>query len=193
VTAQFLDGFRYKEKDYAIAGIHGEALFDPENLGLNPAVTCTACSRGYVCTYTLLGKQLVVSRLAVNLLDFHAEPEWLPVPGPEINGRKPMLAEERFPLFNNLYEDLELPVRFTGGLLIARDFIQELYVHMGFHPAWKFHEVWELLFDDGILTESQDVSLKVAELRKKLEPTLLKPKEPKGKLKWVKDTFKLDY
>ncbi len=83
----------------------------------------------------------------------------MPQVGPDINGREPALPVDQQPLFNNVYDNLNLPLPFSGGFLIARDFIRELYVHMGFHPAWKFREVWELLFDNGILKESQDVSL----------------------------------
>ncbi|BDZ71293.1 hypothetical protein GCM10025861_18100 [Methanobacterium petrolearium] len=38
--------------------------------------------------------------------------------------------------------------------------------HRGFHPAWKFEEVNELIFHDGKLTEKKDVSDKLAEVRK---------------------------
>jgi hypothetical protein len=31
------------------------------------------------------------------------------------------------------YRDLRQLIEFTGGLLLADDFIRELYVHMGFH------------------------------------------------------------
>ncbi len=43
--------------------------------------------------------------------------------------------------------NLPAPISFTGGLPIAADFIQELYVHLGFHPAWKFREVHGIILD----------------------------------------------
>jgi hypothetical protein len=53
--------------------------------------------------------------------------------------------------------------------------------------------VWELIFRDGMLEESRDVSLKVAELRKKLTQKSLLPTRTKDHLKWIRDTFLLDY
>lgn len=47
------------------------------------------------------------------------------------------------------YEDIRLKVHFSGGLLIGANLIDELYVHMGFHPAWKWRIVLELLLEDG--------------------------------------------
>ena len=47
-------------------------------------------------------------------------------------------------MFNNQYADVNYPIAYTGGLLLARGFIQKLYEHMGFHPAWKYEQVIEL-------------------------------------------------
>ncbi len=56
---------------------------------------------------------------------------------------------------------------FTGGLLLANDFVQDLYAHMGFHPAWKFHNVREVLFEAGRLTGDIDRAAEMAEVRTK--------------------------
>ena len=67
---------------------------------------------------------------------------------------------------------------------------------MGFHPAWKFRTVYELLFKNGTIHEIRDVSLRVAEIRKMM---LQKPIDWNGhggrdKLEeWIKSTFRLDY
>lgn len=47
------------------------------------------------------------------------------------------------------YEFKDVPL--SGGLLLGEGFIQELYVHMGFHPAWKYLHVIELIFEGGQL------------------------------------------
>ena len=39
-------------------------------------------------------------------------------------------------------------------MLACEGFIDALYVHMGFHPAWKFEHVEELIFE-GKVDESE--------------------------------------
>ena len=56
----------------------------------------------------------------------------------------------------------EVIVRAGAPVDLADGFIQNLYVHMGFHPAWKYREVHELLFEDGRLLHAQDRSAAMA-------------------------------
>jgi hypothetical protein len=73
---------------------------------------------------------------------------------------------------------------------------RELYVHMGFQPAWKYRTVLELLFDEGKLVKIRDVSEEIRELRNKM---LERPMEPgldadvQEILSWIESTFELDY
>ena len=76
---------------------------------------------------------------------------YLDEPAPVLFGARPEPVEGRIRLFDVVYKGLRHPVPFTGGLLLTRDFIEELYVHMGFHPAWKYREVHELIFRAGEL------------------------------------------
>jgi hypothetical protein len=69
-------------------------------------------------------------------------------------------------MFNNYYEDLNLPLDYTGSLLIADGFIQDLYVHRGFQSAWKFETVIELVFDAGRFIEAVDRSERMAAVRR---------------------------
>ena len=134
-----------ENKKYGIAGVNGE-LFGPEKWGMHPVSMITACWRGYIATYALLDDILVLHNLDVNLGEFK-DNKFYPETGPEINGTKPEIND--LDSSNNFYKDLNLAIKLTGGLLIADDFIAELYVHMGFHPAWKYKEVHELIFDEG--------------------------------------------
>lgn len=56
-------------------------------------------------------------------------------------------------------------MQFSGGLLIAKDFIEDLYVHMGFHKPWKYLTVVEFQFDAGVLLSTQDRSVEIAAIR----------------------------
>ncbi|MEM4721362.1 MAG: hypothetical protein QXT73_04810 [Candidatus Methanomethylicaceae archaeon] len=42
-------------------------------------------------------------------------------------------------------------VPFIGKLRLAKDFIQELYVHMGFQKPSAYQTVLDLLFEEGYL------------------------------------------
>ncbi len=66
-------------------------------------------------------------------------------------------------------------VAFTGGLLLAQCFKSELYVHMGFHPPWKYEVVRELSFEDGRLSREVDRSSAMAEIRARLAARSLGP------------------
>jgi hypothetical protein len=149
MTAQFNDQFHYHDKDFAIAGISAGELFNPADFGLFPIPASTACWRGYVAVFAISESHLVLDTLSVNL-----EKEQ----GPAINGILPSGPTRGLRLFNNVYTGLKYRIPYTGGLLLGHDFISELYVHMGFHPAWKYKEVFELTFENGRLVGELDRS-----------------------------------
>lgn len=163
MTAQIDDIFRFRQREYAVAGISEGELFDPSLLGLKPAGTCTACWRGYLACFAVSNSRLVLEALHVNLLRPGKDHER--VEGPIINGVKPGEPRGKHEWFNNHYERLEYYLDYTGGLLLADGFIRELYVHMGFHPAWKYERVIELIFDAGIVKQESDRSERMAEIR----------------------------
>lgn len=184
MTAQINDTFFYQGESYEIAGISEGDLFDPAAFGMEPVGTCSACWRGWMAEYALAGRQLVVDVLYVNLLDRDRLPGTFErVPGPPIGGVLPVAddqddgegEDEEAQLlrafqpsswFNNRYENLGHPLAYTGGLLMASGFIRDLYVHMGFHPAWKYEKVVELVFEGGVLQKECDRSGEMAELRR---------------------------
>jgi hypothetical protein len=157
MTAQFNDQFRYQEKDFSIAGISTGELFRPADFGLFPIPASTACWRGYVATFAIFESHLVLDTLSVNLQEKQA---------PTINGILPSEPARGLKLFNNVYTDLKYRIPYTGGLLLGHDFISEFYVHMGFHPAWKYKEVFELTFENGRLVSEIDRSAWAAQERK---------------------------
>jgi hypothetical protein len=202
-------------------------LFDPERFGIRTFPGCTACSRGYIATFGLRDNRLVLDELHINVRDseWEAELERLtelkeirrylpphrkgpkPQPrtmrrgpcGPALNGVHPLPpADRNGPFsFSDNYHDLGLPLPFTGGLLLGDGFIRELYEHMGFHPAWKFRKVIELIFADGILTAAHDRSAEMAKIREaKTESGKPKSKRfnsPVDMVGWIEDCFDRRY
>lgn len=186
MTAQFSDPVKYKGKSYNLAGENGSGLFDPAVHGLKPVGRCSACWRGFVCTYAVEGRRLLLDSLAICLNE----------PAPTLFGLSPKPDEGDFQLFDAVYEKLEHPLPYTGGLLLADGFIEELYVHMGFHPAWKYREVHELIFRDGELVQETDRSEQIAAFRRELGNHPLEP-GPGAKradiMRWIEQCFSQEY
>ena len=184
MTAQIPDSFLLQDQKCSIVGINGTGLFDPLDHNLHPLPRITSCWRGYVCTYKTIQDKLLLDSVQVNL-----DQE-----GPVIHEVRPHF--DRKGIFDNIYKDLNLPVDFTGGLLAANGFIQPLYVHMGFHPAWKYETVFELIFSQGHVLDTRDVSEQMAKLRDTMMRQPLQPGAQTSKQEleaWIASTFKMNY
>src|SRR5262249_8997576 len=138
LTAQFSDQVRFAEAEWALAGANGTGLFEPSDHGVTVRVANTACWRGFVCTYAVSD-----GLLTRNDRDGATDGSLPRLFGWEPRGKNLPLG------FTDSYRSMGGPGHFTGGLLIARNFLQEHYVHMGFHPAWKYADVVEIEFDTG--------------------------------------------
>lgn len=189
VTAQIPDYVEFDGTRYALAAVLGGPLFEPGDHGIRPQMMHTACWRGYVATYGFTGDRFVLRHLELGMGST--------VDGAEITattelfGRTPSSLPER----GTIEFDLDFPLPFTGGLLGGDGFVQEHYVHMGFHPAWKYEHVVELMVEDGVLVESKDRSAEMAEVRRKVKShEIPDPDRPDaGDLGWIPRSFTLDY
>jgi hypothetical protein len=209
MTAQISYVVVYRGKPHCIAGINGKGLFDPAEHGLKPVVISTACWRGYHCTYEIADGSLLLTQLNIGLDEKDraaAERD----EGPLLCGKvpKPNLVEVQgwddrtgetttyHLLLGFVFDGLREIVPFAGGLLLADDFIEELYVHMGFHPAWKFKEVHEVLFEKGRVVKEADRSAEMAEFREMVSSRQLEPTDPDNREEiksWVERCFSLKY
>ena len=180
MTGQMPDICHYKGKKYSIVGIKG-ILPTPLDFGMEPYSTCTACWRGFVMEYDCVNSELLLQRMKVNT----KEPQ-------TINDIEPTTSEN---FFDFQFENLGLKVDFTGKLLIASDFIQSMYVHMGFQSPESFKKVIELHIDNGNLTKTVDLSSTMKKIRTR-DP--LKDAFPLSNSEdevrdWIEDRFSLDY
>ncbi|QSQ20431.1 hypothetical protein JY651_35015 [Pyxidicoccus parkwayensis] len=193
MTAQISDSFRYRDRGFRLTGVKGSGLFDPTRHGLQPQMMSTACYRGFICSYSVTDGGLFLEELCIGLSNVeklkarHGR-------GMPLFGKTPRCSDETHQQV--MYEALHARVPFSGGLLLANGFIRELYVHMGFHPAWKFQEVHELLFEEGVLLEEIDCSAAMARVRERLGNRPLAPgsSASQGEIEqWVSKSFRLDY
>ena len=184
MTAQISDSVKFEGRTYTLAGVNGTGLFEPEALGLHAVPMHTACWRGFYCTYAVRDRQLELEELRI-----HLEPPERTI----ILGAAPKKASDHG---DAEYEDMRAPIAFTGGLLIGDGFIREMYVHMGFHPAYKYRVVHELIFERGRLASATDQSALMAKIRESLQG---KPLQPGAGVsdeeleKWIEGTFSLKY
>lgn len=190
MTAQINDRVFHCGRRYSLAGMNGEGLFDPSDYGLKPESCLSACWRGYHVDYEVRDSTLLLTSVTIGLS--------LPDKLLASRGQLPfapgvIMGKPKFGL--GTIEGLSSSVPYTGGLLIADNFIRELYVHMGFHPAWKFQDVRELIFEHGRLLEDHDRSSAMAALRERLAAEPLRPDIERSREvgSWIERCFSRNY
>jgi hypothetical protein len=151
MTAQIPDTFIYQGEEYALVGIEGGGLLKPKDFGLQPIMMHTACYRGYYCTYRIAEDGLFLTHLVVRTRQAIYPP---------IEGREAVMGN-----LDGVYSDLKVLVPFTGKLRLAKDFIRELYIHMGFQKPSAFKTILDLSFEGGHLGQITDLSAYFAEMR----------------------------
>ena len=183
MTGQIPDQVIYNNEIYDLVGLKGDGLYEPFDFGLTPVSPHTANWRGFVSCYEVSDKILTLKDLDVHISNSDNN-------FPEINGVRPTIQVEG--MIHLKYENLKLKTNYTGTILIARDFIDSIYVHMGFQSPLSFNKVIELEFSKGDLISEKELSKKMKNFRKN--------KKLDGKLKidedisnWINRTFSLDY
>jgi hypothetical protein len=209
VTAQISDRFHYRKKPRSLAGVGGSGLFDPARHGITPRMISTACRRGFHCGYEVGDDGLYLTEVHIGLGEEDAAAA-ARGDGPYLFGKVPRRytvhghrQDVRTGEVTTSWESWDFRVEgvrelvpFTGGLLLGDGFIRELYVHMGFHPAYKFRVVHELVFDAGRLVEEHDRSAQMAEFREMLSAGSLEPGSRASKAEieqWVGRCFSQEY
>jgi len=162
MTAQASDTVVHRDWDYKIAHMTGTGMANPfASLGYRPHWTCTACYAGYLAEYTIAGDRLYLSAFQV---------------APPDDAATPLVFSDLPKLFGHscthegslgmvCYGGFLEPMPFTGGMLLGRRFIHDLYVHSGSHPIWKYEVVLEVIFDAGMLVKEHDRSPQMAVFR----------------------------
>ena len=175
MTGQLSNIFLFKGDVYNIAGIEGKGLFVPEDYEIETIPGGTNCWRGFQALYQIKNNKLVLDQLQINVKE---DPK-------QINNQKAKKNKSSSFMYN--YNKLDLVMNFTGSVRIAKDFIRELYVHMGHQKTSSYKTVFELHFKKGKLKKEKDISKEMAELR---ELYSIQPTKPE---KRIKDSFSLGF
>jgi hypothetical protein len=178
MTAQASDRITYRDQEFSLVGWEGAGLFDPAQHGLKPFQVSTGNWVGYLCTYAVADSVLRLERFEIG---FGADDRAASLrgEGPLLFGVRPRLTEQDS---YAVYENLGQVMPFSGTLTLGADFDWSTYVHMGFHPPWKYRVVWDLTFEAGKLVAEADRSADMARMREAEASgglgSLFKPLEP---------------
>lgn len=191
MTAQIDDIFEYNNRSYSISAIeHPAEFFVIQKIGIDPEMTSTACYRGYVASFKLLGKTLVLHTLDTNNSNGKAQPVTLNNVHPDITTPKGLVADY-LQWRDWHYRSVDLPIRYTGSILITDDFIHHMYVHMGHQSPLSYREVIELTFHCGDLVRTEDLSRLAQRLR---DEEVGRPKEERIRFpSWIERSFDRGY
>ena len=193
MTAQIQDRLLFKKDDYVIVGVKiiNTPLPTPQDYGISPIMINIACYRGYYVAYAIENNRLFLTNLCVR--DQNDE-------YPFIQGFLGEWDED-----NQLqrYSHLLLPINFSGRLLLGRDFIGSMFVHMGYQKPLSYRHVIELWVHKGEIIDLFDLSIKVAVRREQYldsnqgNPAIGVGYRPLGNVDdiaaWVNHMFSLDY
>lgn len=151
MTAQISDTFLFGGEQYSLIGIKGGDLASPRQFGMEAVMIHTACYRGFYVTYELTEEALYLRELTL------AEKNGNYVP---IGGIEPVKTE-----YQATYHGLSEVIPFTGKMRLAKDFIRELYIHMGYQKATAFQTVLDITLKDGRVVEITDRSQEIEQKR----------------------------
>lgn len=151
MTSQISDTFLYKRKEFDLIGHEGGELFSPKEIGMEPEMITTACWRGYFATYAIIRSKLVLQELTIHERNGNYPP---------IGGVQPEKDE-----YEAIYRSLNLSVTFTGKLRLARNFIEEFYIHMGFQKPSAYKTVLDFAIENGKVVDMKDRSAELEAMR----------------------------
>lgn len=204
MTAQIGDIYKYEKKEFTIVALSSAMPFDPKNFGMESHPSSTACYRGYWCEYAIENDELFLKDLYL----FNVEDKYPPLNGVEVSpqefveyecytGSEKKCEKITSPAHfgHRVYKDVNLPIPYTGKILLGDGFMQEYYIHMGFQRGWAYEKLIELVFEEGILLECNDLSHIAKAQREAMKKADRGPRHPYGRNipKSVEDSFSLDH
>ena len=186
MTAQVPETVRINGIKYALCGVRGEGLFNPDLFEIEPAAPNTSCWRGFICGYAVCNNRLVLDDLQLwsDSTRWNTNRERLE----RLFGDKIELNSTRNRVDT---KGLAHSLPFTGSLLLGDHLIQDLYAHMGFHPAYKYRNSLELTFESGLLLSQCDRSTAMEEIRHTEDLAVIDAE--KDLTGWIKDSYRIDY
>ena len=151
MTAQIEDTILFKGEEYRLIGYDGGEFVSPELFGMEAVMISTGCYEGFYATYELTDEMLYLREFTLR----EKTGNYLP-----IGGIEPTKEE-----YQATYYGLSVEVPFTGEIRLAKDFIEELYIHMGYQKATAFKTVLDIYLTNGRVDSIDDLSQEMEEKR----------------------------
>lgn len=174
MTAQIPDTIIYEGDKYELIGMAGGDLISPEQFGMEPEMISTACYRGYYATYELTDEGLYLRELTLH----ERNQKYVAIDG--------VIPEEGE--HEATYRGLSIHVPFSGKLRLAKDFIRDLYIHMGFQKPTAFRTVYDVTLEEGSIVALVDRSKEMEEKRGAFKERY----ETEDLVRRIGDAFSLD-
>ena len=89
---------------------------------------------------------------------------------------------------HRVYKDVNLPIPYTGKLLLGDEFLAEYYTYLGNQKSWAYNVLLELILVNGVAVEINDYSDEAKRQRERVD--IHGRKNP---LDFRQDSFSLDY
>ncbi len=145
MTAFLPDILHYNGKSYHLISVKNGTLYNPLDHGFSPVKEATYNPGGYTCTYEVANGILCLEELYINLPPETGLRKLFGLGPKKINGSKPQKQGED--LWNTLYTDIDLPMKYTGRILIGDPDGQSMMD--GIPEAEDYDTAMELEFKDG--------------------------------------------
>lgn len=152
MSGQMSDVIVIEGEELAIVEPGVDVLFDVRAHGVMPVMMHTANTRGVAARYRIEDGKLMLSDLQVGSID--APP---PIEGIEAT------TDEYGQTWT--YLELNLPIEWSGDLIVGGGPILELFVASGFLPVWHYERVLAFDLEHGVVQSSEDRSEQVAAYR----------------------------
>jgi len=152
MSGQMSDIIVLGDDEYAVVEPESGLLFDVRAHGVAPVSMHSANTRGELARFRIDDGQLLLSDLQVGSVDAP----------PPINGVE-ATTDEYGQVWT--YLELDMPIEWSGDLIVGADPILDLYVHAGFLPVWHYERVTAFDIEGGVVQSSEDRSEQVGEFR----------------------------
>jgi hypothetical protein len=183
MTAQAQDAFLYQGEYYSFIEGDERKLLKPQNFGMTPESTLSSCWRGFHSVYEITSEGMFLTEMTIMDVkdgifqpiqsimpetDFYmycrkpGEEDWRGAGDKIDDGKEERLRAQGYEIklepFSSTYKKLRVPVQYSGDLILGREFIQEMYIHMGYQRAVAYKKLLYLEFTNGLLNKLVDLS-----------------------------------
>lgn len=173
----------YKDETYQIY-LYEEDIFHPSEVGITSVWPSTE-SLNYEGIYNVDNFNLILHSFTVQSDGAF----------PDVNGCSPKFLDSDGNKNTVVYEEVSLPLSYSGAIIIAKDFIDK-YGFEEDYPCYCYKTVIELIFSEGSLITTIDHSKAMLKIRKNIDAGLRDPKVKKDERcinRFIKSSFVGEY